>query len=76
MTVWYSLWAFGILFSVLICLDQEKSGNPGVREEGLTLECEVLVDGVQVRGREGGPVLAVGQREVVLGQIQRKLAIF
>jgi hypothetical protein len=26
---WYSLWSFGIFFLVLVCLDQEKSGNPG-----------------------------------------------
>jgi hypothetical protein len=30
MTVWYSLWSFGTYtFPVLVCLDQEKSGNPG-----------------------------------------------
>jgi hypothetical protein len=25
--IWYSLWSFGF-FPVLVCLDQEKSGNP------------------------------------------------
>jgi hypothetical protein len=34
-TIWYRLWPFGIVFGqlvyipVLVCLDQEKSGNPG-----------------------------------------------
>jgi hypothetical protein len=28
MAVWYSLWFFDIFFPVLVCLDQEKSGNP------------------------------------------------
>jgi hypothetical protein len=29
MVVWYSLWLFGIyIFSVLVCLDRAKSGNP------------------------------------------------
>jgi hypothetical protein len=32
-TIWYNLWPFGVVcgplfFSVLVCLDQEKSGNP------------------------------------------------
>jgi hypothetical protein len=27
---WYILWPFGIFFSVLVCLDKEKSGNPGL----------------------------------------------
>jgi hypothetical protein len=35
--IWYklwpfgvpSLWSFGIFFPVLVCLHQEKSGNPG-----------------------------------------------
>jgi hypothetical protein len=22
------LWSFGVIFAVLVCLDQEKSGNP------------------------------------------------
>jgi hypothetical protein len=30
MAIWYSLWSFGIFFHVLVCLDPEKSGNPGV----------------------------------------------
>jgi hypothetical protein len=25
---WHRLWAFGTFTSVLVCLDQEKSGNP------------------------------------------------
>jgi hypothetical protein len=30
MAVWYSLWSFVIpIFPNLVCLDQEKSGNPG-----------------------------------------------
>jgi hypothetical protein len=29
MAVWYSLWPFAIFFPNLICLDEEKSGNPG-----------------------------------------------
>jgi hypothetical protein len=30
MAIWYSLWLIGIcIFLVLVCLDQEKSGNPG-----------------------------------------------
>jgi hypothetical protein len=34
MTIWYNLWPFGIVcghllyFPALVCLDQEKSGNP------------------------------------------------
>jgi hypothetical protein len=28
MVVLYSLWSFGIFFSTLVCLHQEKSGNP------------------------------------------------
>jgi hypothetical protein len=28
--MWYDLWSFGIFFSVLVCLYQEKSGNPGL----------------------------------------------
>jgi hypothetical protein len=28
MAVWYSLQSFCIFFPVLVCLDQEKSGNP------------------------------------------------
>jgi hypothetical protein len=35
LTLWYSIWPFGIVcvhtFPDLVCLDQEKSGNPGVR---------------------------------------------
>jgi hypothetical protein len=37
MAIWYNLWPFGIdcghllYFSNLECLDQEKSGNPGMR---------------------------------------------
>jgi hypothetical protein len=35
--IWYNIWPFGkvcgifglVYFSVLVCLDQEKSGNPG-----------------------------------------------
>jgi hypothetical protein len=27
--IWYSLWSFGIFSPFLVCLDQEKSGNPG-----------------------------------------------
>jgi Kef-type K+ transport system membrane component KefB len=29
MAVWYTLLSFGIFFPVLVCSDQEKSGNPG-----------------------------------------------
>jgi hypothetical protein len=35
MAIWYNLWPFGIVcghllyFTNLVCLDQEKSGNPG-----------------------------------------------
>jgi hypothetical protein len=29
MAVWYSLWSFVIFSPNLVCLDQEKSGNPG-----------------------------------------------
>jgi hypothetical protein len=35
MAFWYNLWPFGIVsghllyFSNLVCLDQDKSGNPG-----------------------------------------------
>jgi hypothetical protein len=28
MALWYSLWSFGTYFPVLVCLYQEKSGNP------------------------------------------------
>jgi hypothetical protein len=34
LTIWYNIWPFGIVcghlytFAVLVCLDQEKSGNP------------------------------------------------
>jgi hypothetical protein len=28
MAVWYSLWPFGIFFTILVRLDQAKSGNP------------------------------------------------
>jgi hypothetical protein len=31
MVVWYGLWSFGIFFSILVRLDQEKSGNPGCK---------------------------------------------
>jgi hypothetical protein len=37
MAIWYNLWPFGIVgghlvhFFVLVCLDHEKSGNPGCR---------------------------------------------
>jgi hypothetical protein len=30
--IWYNLWLFGVviwyIFPILVCLDQEKSGNP------------------------------------------------
>jgi hypothetical protein len=26
--VWYSLWSFGIFSPILVCFDQEESGNP------------------------------------------------
>jgi hypothetical protein len=42
MTIWYNFWSFGIIygrlvllvaiwhiFPILVCLDQEQSGNPG-----------------------------------------------
>jgi hypothetical protein len=32
-TYWYCLWSFGTFFPVLVCLDQEKSGNPGPERE-------------------------------------------
>jgi hypothetical protein len=28
MAVWYSLWSLRIFFLFLVCVDQEKSGNP------------------------------------------------
>jgi hypothetical protein len=31
LAVWYSLCSFGIFFVILVCSDQEKSGNPGLR---------------------------------------------
>jgi hypothetical protein len=31
MAVWYSLWSLVIFFPVLVCLDQEKSGNPDLK---------------------------------------------
>jgi hypothetical protein len=40
--IWYILWPFGIvcvnwyIFPVLVCLDQEKSGNPAVDSGPLT----------------------------------------
>jgi hypothetical protein len=30
MGVWYGLWSFGTVFPNLVCLDQEKSGNPEI----------------------------------------------
>jgi hypothetical protein len=39
MAVWYSLRSFVIFFPILVCLDQEKSGNPGAE---LTLKSIVL----------------------------------
>jgi hypothetical protein len=32
MAVWCSLWSFGIFFLVLVCFDQEKSGNPDKKD--------------------------------------------
>jgi hypothetical protein len=29
MDIWYNIGSFGIFFPVLVCLGQEKSGNPG-----------------------------------------------
>jgi hypothetical protein len=36
MAIWYNVWQFGVvsgpsgpIFPVLVCLDPEKSGNPG-----------------------------------------------
>jgi hypothetical protein len=40
MVIWYDLWPFGIVcghlvyFSFLVCLDQEKSGNPEPKSDG------------------------------------------
>jgi hypothetical protein len=37
LVIWYNLWPFGIVcghmvcFPVLVCLDQEKSGNTGLQ---------------------------------------------
>jgi hypothetical protein len=39
MTVWCSLWSFGIPISpVLVCLDQEKFGNPDVSFDVHTMD--------------------------------------
>jgi hypothetical protein len=39
MVGWNSLWSFGIFFSILVCLDQEKSGNPDI---GSSLSVEIV----------------------------------
>jgi hypothetical protein len=38
MASWYSLWSIGIYFYVLVCLDQEKSGNPAENKSALSLK--------------------------------------
>jgi hypothetical protein len=49
--IWYSLWSFGIFFPVLVCLDREKSGNPGLVVS--SSPSEIGAKGREIESRSG-----------------------
>jgi hypothetical protein len=52
--IWYNLRSFGLFFFILVCLDQEKSGNPGLYVEYLSTTFVIIryVTGYGCRDRE------------------------
>jgi hypothetical protein len=65
MAVWYSLWSFVIFFPNVVCLGQEKSGNPVSNHQipqnlwRLARVVSVSKVGPEDRGLESPPVLKV-----------------
>jgi hypothetical protein len=49
MAIWYSLWWFGIFIPFLVCLDQEKSGNPDqvISRENTYANCTLAFQSMQ-----------------------------
>jgi hypothetical protein len=63
--IWYNLWPFSkvcghlVYFSVLVCLDQEKSGNPDRRQQHKNRRPEMMGCDFQVNPPEHAKAMEI-----------------